>query len=53
MPLVSLVIAVYNIEEYIGACIRSAAGQTYSNLEILLIDDGSSDRSGGDRKSVV
>lgn len=46
MPLVSLVIAVYNIEEYIGACIRSAAGQTYSNLEILLIDDGSSDRSG-------
>lgn len=43
---VSVIITVYNIEDYIGACIESIQRQTYRNLEILLINDGSSDRSG-------
>ena len=46
MPLVSVIVAVYNVERYIEKCIESLTGQTYRNLEILLIDDGSGDRSG-------
>ena len=46
MPLVSVIVAVYNVEHYIEKCIESLTGQTYRNLEILLIDDGSGDRSG-------
>ncbi len=43
--LVSVIVAVYNIEKYIGKCIESIHDQTYENLEILLIDDGSTDSS--------
>ena len=46
MPLVSVIVAVYNVERYIEKCIESLTVQTYRNLEILLIDDGSGDRSG-------
>ena len=46
MPLVSVIVAIYNIETYIEACIQSLLKQTYQNIEILLIDDGSTDRSG-------
>lgn len=46
MQLVSVVVAAYNVERYIEKCIKSLIGQTYQNLEILLIDDGSTDRSG-------
>lgn len=46
MPLVSIIVAVYNIEAYIENCIKSIISQTAENLEILLIDDGSSDKSG-------
>ena len=45
-PLVSIIIPVYNAEKYLEECLNSIIGQTYSNLEILLIDDGSKDRSG-------
>jgi len=45
-PLVSIIIPVYNAEKYLEECLNSIMGQTYSNLEILLIDDGSKDRSG-------
>ena len=45
-PLVSVVIPVYKVESYIGACIESVIMQSYSNLEIILVDDGSPDRSG-------
>lgn len=45
-PLISVVIPVYNIEEYLERCVNSVCVQTYSNLEILLVDDGSTDRSG-------
>ncbi len=46
MPTVTVVVAVYNIEKYIEKCIRSILAQTWGNIEILLIDDGSTDRSG-------
>lgn len=44
--LVSVIVAVYNIEEYLPRCVDSILAQTYGNLEILLVDDGSSDQSG-------
>lgn len=43
---ISVVVTVYNIENYIGKCIESIINQTYKNLEIILIDDGSKDSSG-------
>lgn len=43
--MVSVVIPVYNSEDYLEECIKSVLGQTYRDLEIILIDDGSSDRS--------
>lgn len=44
--LVSVIVAVYNIEEYLPRCVDSILAQTYGNLEIILVDDGSEDRSG-------
>lgn len=44
-PLVSILIPLYNQEKYFKTCIRSACRQTYSNLEIIVINDGSTDRS--------
>ena len=43
--LFSIVVPVYNVEKYISICIDSIIQQTYSNWELLLIDDGSTDRS--------
>lgn len=45
-PLISIIIPVYNVEKYIENCLNSVINQTYDNLEILLIDDGSTDSSG-------
>lgn len=45
-PLVSVVVPVYNVEAYLHECVESITQQTYKNLEILLIDDGSTDNSG-------
>lgn len=44
-PLVSIIIPLYNAEETIDSCLQSCLGQTYKNLEIIVIDDGSSDNS--------
>ena len=44
---ISIVVPVYNVFEYLNRCVRSLLEQTYSNLEIILIDDGSTDGSGG------
>ena len=45
-PLISVIIPVYNVEKYLRQCLDSVAGQTYDNLEIICIDDGSTDSSG-------
>lgn len=45
-PLISVIIPVYNVEKYINRCIDSLIQQTYKNLEIILINDGSQDISG-------
>jgi len=44
--LISVIIPVYNVEQYLPECVESVLKQTYQNLEILLIDDGSTDGSG-------
>ena len=44
--LVSVIVPVYKVEEYLRECIDSIIGQTYKNLEIILVDDGSPDRCG-------
>ncbi len=44
--LVSVIVPMYNVEMYIEGCVDSIINQTYPNLEILLIDDGSPDKSG-------
>lgn len=44
--LISIIVPVYNIEKYIRKCIESIINQTYKNLEIILVDDGTPDNSG-------
>lgn len=44
--LISIVVPVYNVQDYIVQCIGSLINQTYRNLEIIIIDDGSTDKSG-------
>lgn len=43
---ISVIVPVYNVENYLKKCINSIINQTFKNLEIILVDDGSSDRSG-------
>ena len=43
---VSVIVIVYNVEEYLEECVQSIRKQSYSNLEIILVDDGSTDSSG-------
>lgn len=44
--LVSVIVPVYNVEEYLGRCVDSILCQTYGNLEVILVDDGARDSSG-------
>lgn len=46
MPKISVIVPVYNVELYLDECIKSIIKQTYRNLEIILVDDGSTDKSG-------
>ena len=45
-PLITVIVPVYNILEYLPRCVQSITAQTYTNLEILLVDDGSTDGTG-------
>ena len=44
-PLVSVIVPIYNVASYLKECLQSLVGQSYENLDIVLIDDGSSDES--------
>ncbi len=44
--IISVIVPVYNVEHYLSKCLDSIVNQTYQNLEIILIDDGSTDQSG-------
>ena len=46
LPLLTVIVPVYRVEKYLDRCLESVTGQTYKNLEILLVDDGSPDDSG-------
>lgn len=45
-PTISIIVPVYNVECYLERCINSLINQTYKNIEIVLVDDGSTDKSG-------
>ena len=53
MPMVSIVITAYNAERFIGACIKAALAQTYSNFEVLVVDDGSTDGTAQVCRSII
>ena len=44
--LISIIVPIYNVEGYVSTCIDSLLRQTYPHLQIILVDDGSTDRSG-------
>lgn len=44
-PLVSIIIPIYNTEKYIYECLNSLINQSYSHIEIIVVDDGSTDNS--------
>ena len=45
MPKVSVVVPIYNVEKYLRECLDSIVGQTLKDIEIICVDDGSTDRS--------
>ena len=59
-PKISVIIPVYNVEKWLNKCVDSILAQSYENFEVILVNDGSTDKSGDicdqylkDRKSVV
>ena len=44
--MISVIVPVYNVEEYVSSCLESIAAQTYRDFEVILVDDGSTDMSG-------
>ena len=43
-PLISLIVPIYNVEKYLDRCVKSLVSQTYENIEIILVEDGSPDK---------
>lgn len=51
-PKVTIIVPVYNVEKYLTCCIGSILSQSFKDFELLLIDDGSSDLSGGKQSKI-
>ena len=45
-PLISVIVPIYNVKAYLDRCVESLLGQSYEDLEIFLVDDGSTDGCG-------
>ena len=52
-PLVSVIVPVYNVEAYLNDCITAIKRQSYKNIEVILVNDGSTDKSGGICKEAI
>ena len=51
MPLISVIVTCYNIEEYLEQCLESVVNQTLQDMEIIVVDDGSSDSTADTARS--
>lgn len=46
IPIISIIVPIYNVEKYLEECVLSIVNQTWENKQIILVDDGSTDNSG-------